>query len=142
MSALHIPTIRPTTCPTSSELADKTKRWAIVYSVGGRGFLGRLIDAEEPGIVRVADVFDYASSRVLVKGERGEPRVKLVREIFPCEHADVDELLVTADVIIPLTKISARLLESLREDLISAWEGREHLRKIGGRVVIAESAPA
>lgn len=136
---MNIPTIRPTSCPTSSELADKSKQWAIVYSTSGRGYLGRLVDATEPGIVKLADVFDYASGRRLVKGERGEPRVQIDRAIFPCEHTDVDELLVSADVIIPLSRVAPRLLESLREEMIGAWEGREHLRKIGGRVAVVSS---
>lgn len=139
---MNIPTIRPTSTPSSSELGDKENRWSIVYTAGGRGYLGRVVDVADgatPGIICITDVFDYASARQLVKGERGEPRVQMVRQIFPCEHSDVSELLVNADVIIPLAKMAPRLLESFRESLIPAWEGREHLRKKGGRLHVVET---
>lgn len=134
---LHIPTITGTTCPTTDALRAPENRWAIVYSSGGRGYVGRLVDGDDSGSVKLADPFDYASARKLVRGDDGRARVAIERMLFPVEHFDVDEIIVVVDAIVPLSKVSPKQVDSLRADLIAAWEGREHLRKHGGRVDIA-----
>lgn len=133
---MNVPTIKPTTCPSESELADPEKRWSIVFTHGGRGYLGRVSPVDNVGFVSVVDPFDYASARELTKGDRGEPRIGMQRQIFPAEHFDVDEILVHADVIIALSKLSPKAIEALRGFLIPAWEGRAFMREKGGRVQV------
>lgn len=139
---MNIPTIQPTTCPSESELANPANRWAIVFSHGGRGFIGRLVDGEDSGVVRLADPFDYASARKVTRGENGEPRIGMDRQVLPAEHFDVDELLVHADVVIVFASLSPKALEMMRGFLVPAWEGRAYMRKMGGRIQIASSIEA
>ena len=131
-----IPIIRPTSCPSVAELGDKANAWAIVDAVNGRRFLARVVDDGDPDGVILRDPFDFFSKRELA-GDPKAPRVGMARQIFPVEHTDADEILVRIAVVLPLCKLSPKSLESIRGDLISAWEGREHLRKHGGRLEIA-----
>lgn len=136
---MNVPTIHATTCPQTSELGDKARRWAIVYSTCGRAYLGRIVGAEDVGaILTLEDPFDYASAREVFRGDDG-PRMRVMRQVFPCEHFDLDSILVGASVIVALCKLSPKALELLRADLIPAWEGREALRKMGGRLTIASA---
>lgn len=131
-----VPIIRPTSCPSAAELGDKSKRWSIVRCVDGRSYFGRLVGAHETGIVELADPFDYTSGRKVEAGEAG-PIMRMVRQFFPCEHFDIDSILVNVASIIAVCKLSPKAVDSLREELAPAWDGRDHLRKVGGRLEIA-----
>jgi len=141
-----VPIIRATSCPSTEALA---RDWSIVilqrYPAPHGGvtlaYLGRIAN-EEPGptgLVKLEDPFEYESA-VEISGTREEPRVGRNRRVWCVEGLDVDAIAVTPAIIIPLSKLSPKALDMIREHLIPAWEGREHLRKVGGRVAIASSS--
>lgn len=134
-----IPIIRNTTCPSLEELADKDKHWAIVYSIDGRGFVGRVgDDSDDDGII-LLDPFDYFSKRAL-SGTEEAPRIAMQRQIFPVDHFYVEEILVKVARVLPLCKLTPRALAAFREDMISGWEGREFLKKNGGNLDVASAS--
>jgi hypothetical protein len=85
------------------------------------------------GHAPIDDPFDYYSKRELA-GDPKSPRLGMQRQIFPVEHFDIDEIVVQVAEILAFSRLSPRALESIRDALIPAWEGREHLRKHGGRL--------
>ena len=140
-----VPIIRATSCPSTEALA---RDWSIVIVQrfpaphGGvtLAYLGRLTeDGPVAGLVKLEDPFEYESA-VEISGTREEPRVGRSRRVWCVEGLDVDAIAIVPSTVIPMSKLSPKALDMIREHLIPAWEGREHLRKVGGRVAIASSS--
>ncbi len=139
---LHV--IRPTSCPSSEELS---RSWSLVVAsrfpnglgTATVGYLGRIVDdGELDGLITLADPFDYVDE-IKLQGNPKAPQIGWERRIFPFCGLDVARVRVTAREILPLSELSPVQLDSLRERLIAAWDGRDELRKKGGRVTVASA---
>lgn len=133
--------IRATSCPSLALLAERysilvTERFPSALGATELGFLGEVSLVDDGW--RIERPFSYQAAWVQNGG-----RVGLMRMLAPACGLDLDDLTlcVTPIYTVHLSAFSPRALADLRESLLPAWDGWEHLRTHGGRVELAERAP-
>lgn len=140
-----VPIIRATSCPSIEALHEAfsvfvTARFATEAGPATIGYIGRtyLAVSDLPAHFEIFDPFDYQCVPSIVRAG-GAARMAHAYTIKPVDGTDIDRIYIAPIAILPLRCMGPRIIEEIRKDLINAWDGRDHLRKAGGRVAVADA---